>query len=263
MKIIHPAEQPAASDVKKARSNIVIPYNDLEQSIKVVQLAHDNGGGRCTPEQLAPWLGYTSTKSGTYMMRFYSAKYFGLIAAEKGVISATDRALAIIAPILPEDADRAKVEAFLNVPLFASVYERFKGQALPPEGGLKNLFKGTFHVPEKRLAQALSVFYASAETAGLFGIAGDRSRLISPVVSGPAQRKDIPAAKEESITPLEKPRSGSGSGGDGPRGIHEAISGLLRDLPAPGTYWPAPKKKRFLDAFKATIDHIYPEEDSP
>jgi hypothetical protein len=197
-------------------------------------------------------------------MRFYSAKYFGFITAEKGVISVTDRAMAIIAPILPEDADRAKVEAFLNVPIFASVYERFKGQALPPEVGLKNLFKETLHVPEERLSQALRVFYSSAETAGLFRIAGDRSRMISPVVSGPTPKKEAPAAKEETTTSAEKPRVGSGGGGgEGPPGIHSAISGLLRELPPPGTPWSAQKKEAFLAAFKATIAFIYPEENAP
>jgi hypothetical protein len=48
---------------------------------------------------------------------------------------------------------------------------------------------------------------------------------------------------------------------DGTAGVHSAIVGLLRDLPPPGTMWHPKKKQRFLDAFKAAIDHIYPEED--
>ena len=124
--------------------------------------------------------------------------------------------------------------------------------------------KATFHVPEERLAQSLRVFYASAETAGLFKIVGDRSRLISPVVSGPVQKKETPAIKEESVAPLEKPRHGSGGGSsEGPPGIHSAISGLLRELPPPGTPWSAQKKEAFLTAFKATIAFIYPEENAP
>jgi len=58
-----------------------------------------------------------------------------------------------------------------------------------------------------------------------------------------------------------KPKGGGS--GDGPRGIHEAISGLLRYLPPPGTPWSAQKKEAFLKAFTAAIELIYPEEGTP
>ena len=47
----------------------------------------------------------------------------------------------------------------------------------------------------------------------------------------------------------------------GPAGVHSAIIGLLRELPAPGTPWAG--KKRFKEAFMATLDFIYPEENTP
>jgi hypothetical protein len=256
------AKEESTSSEKQSRSNIVFPYFDLDQSIKVATAIHENGGGRCTPEQLAPWLGYSTTKSGTFMMRFYSAKYFGLINSVKSHISLTDRALAIIAPITVEETDRAKIDAFLDVPLFAQVYERFKGQALPPEIGLKNLFKTQFNIPDVRVQQALRVFFNSATQAGFFKIGGDRSRLITPVITRQPEKKETLVSKEE---PQEKPRysGGSGSGGEGPPGIHSAIIGLLREMPPPGMPWSAQKKEAFLAAFKATIAFIYPEENSP
>jgi len=261
MKIISPEEKRAPSE-KQSRPNMVIPYFDLDQSIKVAQVVHEHGGGRCLPEQLAHWLGYTSAKSGTYMMRFYSAKYFGLITATRDSISITDRALAIIAPVLPEDSIQAKLAAFLDIPLFTNIYERFRGQALPPEVGLKNLFHGTYKISYDRLQSALRVFYNSAEQAGFFQISGDRSRLITPVIARQTEKKVTSATKEEST--VEKQRTtGGGSGGEGPPSVHSAIIGLLRELPPPGTPWNSTNKKRFLDAFKATIDFIYPEENTP
>ncbi|MGH9958193.1 MAG: hypothetical protein ACREBC_13850 [Pyrinomonadaceae bacterium] len=258
MKMVSPERKSSPSE-KQSRSGILFPYFDLDQSIKVAQVIHEQGGGRCKSEQLAPWLGYTSTNSGTYMMRIYSAKYFGLATPTKDVVSLSERAMAIIAPVMPDEALRARVEAFLDIPLFAQVYERFKGQPLPPQVGLKNLFEGTFHIPPDRVSQALRVFYNSAEQAGFFKLSGDQSRLITPVITRQQDKKEIPVTKEESPPAPERPRTGGGS--DGPPGVHSAIIGLLRELPPPGTPWNAQQKQRFLDAFKATIDFIYPPEE--
>lgn len=62
--------------------------------------------------------------------------------------------------------------------------------------------------------------------------------------------------------PADKPKGTGGGDGTGTGGVHSAIVGLLRELPAPGAAWPAAKKQRFLSAFQATIDFIYPDEDA-
>lgn len=43
--------------------------------------------------------------------------------------------------------------------------------------------------------------------------------------------------------------------------IDESIVGLLRHLPPYGTEWPAEERERWLEAFRAVIDVVYP--DSP
>jgi len=153
-----------------------------------------------------------------------------------------------------------KGDAFLNVELFSKVYEQFKGGSLPPESGLKNLFQQTYKILPDRVPQAVRVFLSSAEQAGFFRAAGDKSRLVKPTVhsAGKAPSPELTKKDEPAGAVLERPRTHAT---DGAAGVHTAIIGLLRDLPPPGTNWSPKKKQRFLDAFKAAIDHIYPEDD--
>ena len=251
----------ASREASATRSGMNSPYFDLESSIKVAEAIYNKGGGACAPDQLAAWLEYKSTRSGTFLTRVSAAnKHFGLIDSEGDRFIVTERAKKILAPVMPNDAVEAKADAFLAVPLFAKVYERFRGSQLPPEVGLKNLFENTFKVLPDRVAQAVRVFLNSAEQAGFFATTGDRSRLVRPAAANVPPQTIVEAAKVEQPPPPEKPKGG---GGDGPTGgVHSAIIGLLRELPPPGAPWSAQKKQRFMDAFKATVDFIYPEEDS-
>jgi hypothetical protein len=253
----------------RVMSGLPSPYFDLEASIKVAEAIHSRGGGSCSADQLAAWLEYKSIKSGTYLTRVAAARQFGLIESSSGRFSVTDRGMAIIAPVMPDDAVNAKADAFLSVPLFATLYEQFKGKQLPPESGLKNLLKSSpYTVLPDRVDPSVRTFYNSAAQAGYFSTTGDKSRLIRPgnsqpptamatATATPADQASAPASPSHIA---EKPKFGGG-GGDGTGGVHSAIVGLLRELPPPGSPWSAQKKQRFLGAFQATIDFIYPEED--
>jgi hypothetical protein len=255
-----PPEAHSVGKQTRPQSGTAYPYFDLEQSIKVAEVIYKNGGGHCTPAQLAAWLDYKSTGSGTYNMRFYAAKHFGLIDSARGVISTTQRGKDILAPVMPEDAVKAKVEAFMSIPLFASVHDKFKGQTLPPEMGMKNLLQNTYKIVPERVTQALRVLMNSAEQAGFFSISQDRSRMIPPAFAAKAaERQEQPNAEPK----VERQTAYGGGGGDGTRGVHEALSGLLRYLPPPGTPWSTQKRETFLKAFTAAIDLIYPEESAP
>jgi hypothetical protein len=256
-----------------ARSGIASPYFDLGASIAVAEAIYKQGGGACSPDQLALWLGYKSTGSGTYMTRLAAAnKHFGTVEVNGERIAITERAKKILTPVMPEDAIGARVEAFLAVPLFSRVYEQYKGSQLPPEVGLKNLFLNTYQILPERVAQAVRVFLNSADQAGFFSAtSGDRSRLIKPsqLMASPAVLQPVtPQPAVESLKPTDSPpppssyeRAKGGGGSDGAGSVHSAIIGLLRDLPQPGTDWPKKNKARFLKAFQATLDHVYPSDD--
>jgi hypothetical protein len=248
------------------RSGITSPYFDLAASVAVAQIIQQQGGGTASPEQLAHWLGYKSTSSGTYMTRISAAnKHFGLIDSSGNGFALTERAKTIISPVMPEDANSAMVDAFLAVPLFAKVYEQFRGSPLPPEIGLKNLFQNTYKVLPDRAAVAVRVFLNSADQAGFFSTSGDRSKLIKPNIPHAHAPHITPPHNQDSIPPKidapiqEKPKAGGGDGGAG--GVDTAIIGLLRKLPAQGASWSAAEQKRFLTAFTHTIEFLYPVDD--
>lgn len=258
VKVVPPEAHSVADKESRTQSGTVFPYFDLEQSIKVAEAIYQKGGGQCTAEQLAAWLDYKSPSSGTYNMRYYAAKHFGLVESSKGVIGVTARGKAILAPVMPDDAAKAKVEAFLAIPLFAAIYEKFKRQALPQEMGLRNLLQHTYKIVPERITQAMRVLKNSAEQAGFFSISQDKSRMIEPPFPASSQAPAPPVEPTERATPMY-----GGGGGDGPRGIPEAINGVLLYLPAPGSAWSKQKKEAFMKAFTAAIELVYPEENAP
>ncbi len=240
------------------RSRTAYPYYNLADSIAVAEAVHTQGGGTCTRDQLATFLNYSTTKSGAFLTRVSAAKLFGLIETDKDAVVITDRARTIMAPVMPDDGNRAKVEAFLAVPLFSVVYDEFKGHTLPAEVGLKNLLRTQHQIVEDRVSPALRVLMESAEQAGFFKASGDRSKLVKPILQ---RHSKSPTPKEKEPEPPAPPK-GSGSGGDdNPPGIHTAIVGLLREMPRSGTVWPVKQKERFMSAFRSTIDFIYPEDE--
>ncbi len=259
-------DSPADTKATKPQSGISHPYFDLEAGIRVAELVYGKGGGVASPAQLAAWLDYASIKSGTYLTRIAAAKHFGLIDTINGNFSVTERAKKILAPVMPSDSIQAKIDAFEGVPLFAKVFAQFDGGKLPPVVGLENLFRDSFKIVPDRVNPAVRIFMRSAAQAGYFSEGDDR--LVRPSAGRRPDRIDVPSSDQNAVTdvvllppPDRRKSNGGGSGSGGGEGIHDAIIGLLRDLPSPGSVWSTAKKKRFLDAFVSTINHIYPEDD--
>lgn len=251
---------------KRTRSGTASPYFDLAASIKVAETIHGIGGGRSSSDQLAHWLKYKTTRSGTYLTRVAAARQFGLIETTGDRHSVTERGLHIIAPVMETDAVQAKIDAFMDVELFEKVFNRFRGSSLPSDGGLKNLFASPeFAILPDRIDAAIRVLINSADQAGFLVNTGDQRRLIMPSVNASVIAKAQNVAEEEraTVTPqVERARAPTYSAAESTGGVHSAIVGLLRELPAPGMPWSSAKKQRFLAAFQSTIDFIYPEDES-
>ncbi|MGJ8620673.1 MAG: hypothetical protein ACSHWN_10095 [Methylophilaceae bacterium] len=252
------APKTKASYVKRAISGVAYPYFDHDSSIKVAEVVHNVGGGNCATDFLAAQLGYSSIKSGTYLTRVAAARMFGYVSTNDGNFFVTELGRAIVSPVMPEDSANAKVAGFLNVPLFAKVFEDFKGKQLPPDTGLKNLFLNNYKIVPDRVDSALRVFINSSEQCGFFQ--SGRDRLIKPSVfqgnNKPPITPDAPV-NQEPQTSVEKPRGGN-SGDSGYGGVDTAIIGLLRKLPSQGEEWTNAEQTRFLTAFNHTIQFLYP-----
>lgn len=101
---------------------------------------------------------------------------------------------------------------------------------------------------------------------GKFRVAKSRSRMIKPVIDAESTPKadpaeSIPAAKEDRVVDQKPGDAGLPSGGGGADGVHPALLGLLKTLPAVGARLGPKRRKALVDAFTSTINLIYPEEE--
>ena len=271
--------EPASAKVKavtpKPRSEMAFPYFSLDKSIEVPKLIHERAGGRCGRGQLAGLLGYSGVKNGGFLTRISAAKMFGLIEENGDAITLTERAKKILSPVRPSDAEQAKLDAFLAVELFRKVFEDFDGHTLPAADGLSNLFLTQYKIVPNQVTPALRNLMDSADSAGLFRVAGNRSKLIRPIIrndstGAPPAPASAPAAADDDRQDDDggnrgqrnTTRIGNGSGGQsGPdlSGVHPALIGLIQNLPAVGATLGPKRRAALIDAFKHTINFIYPE----
>lgn len=173
------SEKPEAQQ-ERGRSELAFASYDLASCVALAKTLHEQGGGFARDDQLAALLGYKSTKNGAFLARLSAARQFQLIAREGSGFKITPLAERILMPISVAQAQEALVEAFLAVPLFKAVYERYKGQELPQGLGLQNALRLQFNVAPKRIPVALRALMDSADTAGFFRTKGSRTQLIIP-----------------------------------------------------------------------------------
>lgn len=187
------------------------PVYDLDSSIEVARVIFERAGGAVTADHLAALLKYTTTNSGSFLARIAAARSFDLIERSGRVYVPTALAMRIITPEYAEDELQARSEAWLAVPLYKAIYERYEGKQLPLEVGLRNTLQTSYGIPANRTALAHRVLMDSAEQAGYFNARGGaRSHLVRPFLS-PISRSE----REESIHDDEPFGGGRGGGGEG------------------------------------------------
>lgn len=266
MASVKPAEPDPKLGKPKPKSSVHFPYVNLDRSIEVARKIIEQAGGRCDRTQLAAILDYSGVQNGGFLSRVAAAKMFGLIEESASGISVTERGRAIVSPVRESDGDSARVDAFLSVELFRRVFEEFSGQTLPQVAGLQNLLQNTYGVVPNQVGNALRVLLDSADTAGFFRVAKNRSRMIKPIIDAESASKvdsadQIPPAKEGRVADQKGGDAGLPPGGGGSDGVHPALLGLLKTLPAAGAKLGPKRRKALVDAFTSTINLIYPEEE--
>jgi hypothetical protein len=172
------------------------PRYDLDSSIEVARQIHQRGaGGIASANELAEFLDYSGANNGAFLYRASAARMFGLIDGQSPTIRVSPLALDILRPAHPDAAQRARMTAFQAVPLYRKFLEDYEGQTLPDAGLLQNALTRR-GVPEKDAPVALARMMDSAEQAGLFRIAGNRSKMIRPTIS---EAKAQPETASETV----------------------------------------------------------------
>jgi len=182
MEPVKAKEEATRTNVRNSDSEMRFPFYDLTDSLAVATAIHEKGGGVANRDQLAAFLGYSTTNSGAFLSRIAAARLFNLITGRGSEFKLTDLAQKILMPVYPEQSQEGLIEAFFNVPLFKAIYEEHQGKELPPEFGLKNLFRTRYGIDTRNTGLAYRVLIDSADLAGFFSTRGTKTHLIMPAV---------------------------------------------------------------------------------
>jgi hypothetical protein len=214
------------------------PQYDLDASIEVARQIHERGGGTASADELAAYLNYKSANNGAFLSRMAAARMFGLIDGTAPALRITERALDIIRPAFPDAGTRARLDAFMGVPVYARFFKEAGNRDLPGVEGLRNLL-ARLGINEKQAGYALSRLLDSAEQAGLFKVAGGRSKMIVPTLTGGG------SVETEAERENEPER---------PAGIRfsKMIEGALEALPAERS-WDEDEFREWLDFFERAL----------
>lgn len=233
----------------RQRSTIGFPYTDYDAAVAVAQAIHGNvGHGTCSASaQLAPWMNQ-SPKSSSFRIQLAAARLFGLIESDDSEnYRLTDLGRRVVDQA---QARNAKAEAFIRVPLFKALYEKYKGGVTPPSAALEREIVA-LGVSEKQKARARQVFESSAEQTGF------REQ-------GP-NRLVLPAVVVTSIPQVDPEGKGSwgGTGGGDELNLDPLLLALLHKIPPRTEEWPAEKRLRWFRTFAMNVSQVYDGDDNP
>lgn len=243
----------------REQSTIAFPYLDLDAAIEVAVAVYGRSGhGSCDLDELAAEMGQVI--SGAFRLKTGTAKTFEVIDKDgRSSVKLSELGKQIIQP---ETARAAKVEAFMRVPLYAAVFERYKGQKLPPMKALEREMQ-SLGVSSKQTDKARQAFERSAKQAGFFE-AGD-DRLVRPKTEPATGRRDDHASDDldektrkddEDRQRRERERNRNNGGGDGPD--DPLLVGLLQRLPSTTTdKWEGEARAAWLRLAVSIFEVVY------
>lgn len=247
-------DEQSSAGAQRQRSTIGFPYSDYESAAAVALAIHGNvGHGTCSATaQLAPWMNQ-SPKSSSFRTQLAAARLFGLIESEN---SESYKLTALGTRVVdPAQARAAKAESFLKVPLFAALFEKYKGGVTPPSAALEREI-AALGVSEKQKARARQVFESSAAQTG-FREQGP-NRLVMPAVVVP------PPPPPGGETPGNGGGGGGGGGGSGLQlDLDPLLIALLQKIPPQGQEWPQERRLRWFKTFAMNVSQVYDDDDDP
>ena len=219
------AHDESEDKAKRDRSLIDFPYVPLESALEVATAIYSRCGfGSCDQDELAAEMG--QTLSGAFRQKTGAAKTFGIVEKDgRSAFRLTEIGKRIVAQ---ETEVAAKVDAFLTVPLYQQIYDKFRGHNLPPAKALEREME-TLGVARKQTDRARQAFERSAQFAGFFDSGKDR--LVRPRMEGGVNLppdSQPPMREEKPRDEIGGERYGGGNGGGGtPSDIDPIIQGLI------------------------------------
>lgn len=237
----------SGEDGKRQRSTIGFPYMDYENAGALALAIHGNvGHGNCSSGQLAAWTNQSAKSSG-FRTQISAARLFGLIDSDDtDSLRLTELGRRSVDPA---QARSAKAEAFLRVPLFKALHDKYKDGVTPPSAALEREIV-SLGVSEKQKSRARQVFESSAQQTGFREAAPNRLVMPAVVVTGkPAD--------------TNKRKNGTGDGGGDDLHLDPLLMALLRKIPGSEEGWPADKRLRWFKTFAMNVSQVYDDGGDP
>lgn len=233
----------------RQRSAVAFAYIDLQDTVVVATAIHENvGTGDCDEHQLAAWLN-KSAKSSGFRLLLNTARLFGLMETDttgRSHLTALGRRA-----VDPTQAREARVRAFLAVPLYEMIFEKYKGGVLPPAAALEREMS-QIGVAEKQIRVARLVMERSAQYAGFFE--HGRDRLVMPGIAPADHHAEPPPVERE----MEKRGGGNGGGSGDLPPLDDLILSLVKKLPPSGTAdWKATDRAMWLQMAAMAFQMVY------
>ncbi|MBA3585252.1 MAG: hypothetical protein H0W36_12130 [Gemmatimonadetes bacterium] len=242
----------AEKGAQRDRSTIKFPYGDLDDAQEVARTIYENFGLSCSVDQVAAAM--NQSLSGAFRAKMATASTFGVVESARGQVHLTDLGARIADP---QTGATARVEAFLSVPLYDSVFERFRGARLPGDTGLEaELVK--FGVAQKAASKARQSLQRSADQAGFFSLG--RDRLVQPSVGMIAPEQPTPPGQTTGATQMPPPDAGVQTAAP-PLTQHPLLVGLWQELPDPKVKQLDPEQQaNWIETAKLVLKLLYSGE---
>ncbi|MGN0419826.1 MAG: hypothetical protein ACI4E4_05170 [Acetatifactor sp.] len=183
-------------DNKRERSALY-PMYTAEECFEIIELIDKLGGKVYSNSSVAQALGM-SEKTNSFRAKISTLRQYGLISGNQGTIRLTSIANDYLYPTRDEQKKDAKLQAFLGVPLYKKLVERYENQALPSADKLSNILLGKeFGLTKATKDSAVENFMKSLEQLELIsnGVL---------VINSPENKVEITPDKDEIIQSCTK-----------------------------------------------------------
>lgn len=236
----------------REQSSIAFPYVDLYAAVEIARAIYERcGDDVCDLNDLAT--GLNDGAGGAFRLKTSAARIFDLIE-KRGRSEA--RLTRGGVRVVTEDDTVAKAQAFLKVPLYSAVYERFKNSHLPPKKSLEQELK-KLGVPEKQVDKARQVLERSARQAGFFD--DTDNKLVRPQDEQPQIGNKTSIARTSMMDTENRFEAYAAEVGMPARFRRDdpLIVGLVERLPALGTPWSDDARVAWLRLATSIFDVAY------
>jgi hypothetical protein len=160
------------------------PRHTIERALRVPKaILEQNAGKECSEREAAAYVGVGL--NGPFRVEISSALKYGLLSRPRAsYVAVTERARQIIRPQKPGDEIEAMRQCVLDAPEVSDVYKHYRGEDLPDGAFFTNALVDKFKIPADKVAEFITVFTSSLESAHLIEKKGDKYRVLDVTSSG-------------------------------------------------------------------------------